>query len=54
MCYLVSVGHKSVAFQLTRSNCEGLYEVHWMELILICCGMAVKTKGLLRVTLFGG
>ena len=51
---LVSVDHNSMAANLTRSECEGflrsaVYPIQWMELMMICCGMAVKRMGMLGV-----
>ena len=43
-----------MAVHLTRSECEGVlrsavYPVHWMGLMMICCGMTVKRMGMLGV-----
>jgi hypothetical protein len=32
----------SMAERLTRSDSEGISRVQWMELMVICCGMALK------------
>ena len=44
-----------MAAHLTRIDCEGFlrsaaYPLHWMRLMLICCGMAVKKVGMLGVS----
>ena len=38
----LSVDHNSMADRLTRSDCEDISRVQWMELMMICCGMALK------------
>jgi hypothetical protein len=43
-----------MAAHLTRNECEGflrsaVYPMQWMGLLMICCGMAVKRMGMLRV-----
>ena len=42
-----------MAEHLTRSDCRVLrsavYPMQWMELVMICCGMAVKRMGLLEL-----
>ena len=38
----LSVDHNSMAERLTRSDCEGISRVQWMELMMICCGMLLK------------
>ena len=39
----LSVDHNSMTERLTRSDCEGISRVQWMELMMICCGMALKS-----------
>jgi len=31
-----------MAERLTRSDCEGISRVQWMELMMICCEMLLK------------
>jgi hypothetical protein len=40
-----------MAAHLTRCDCEGFcLSMEWMRLMMKCCGMAVKTMGMLRVS----
>ena len=38
----LSMDYNSMAERLTRSDCEGISRVQWMELMMICYGMALK------------
>jgi hypothetical protein len=38
----LSVDHNGMAQHLTRSDSEGIRKVQWKELMVICCGMALK------------
>ena len=38
----LSVDRNSMAECLTRSDYEGISRVQWMELMMICSGMALK------------
>jgi hypothetical protein len=38
----LSVDHNSMAELLTRSDCVGISRVQWLDLMMICCGMALK------------
>jgi len=40
----LSVDHNSMAERPTRSDCKGSSRAQWMELMMICCGMALKRK----------
>jgi len=47
----INVDHNGMAAHLTRFNCKRYtrYPMQWMELIIICCGTAVKRMGMLGV-----
>jgi len=52
MQYVVSVDHKGLAMRLTRSDCERLYEVLYIQcsgLMLVYWGIALKRMGMLGV-----
>jgi hypothetical protein len=38
----LSVDRNGMAERLSRSDSEGVSRVQWMELMVICCGMALK------------
>jgi hypothetical protein len=38
----LSVDRNGMAERLTRSDSGGISRVQWMELMVICCGMALK------------
>ena len=40
----LSVDHNSMAERPSRSDCKGSSRAQWMELMMICCGMALKRK----------
>jgi hypothetical protein len=51
MKHLVDVDHNGMAVHLTKSDSEefltsSLYPMQWMGLMIICCGMTVKTMGM--------
>ena len=46
MYYLVSVKHNRMTARLTRI---AVHSTQWMELMMICCGMAMKRTGMLGV-----
>jgi hypothetical protein len=54
MYYLVTVDHNGKAAFLIRSDRRVVrstaYPVHWLRLIIICCGMTVKRIGMLGVS----
>jgi len=54
MYYLVTVDHNCKAALLTRSDWRVVrstaYPVHWLRLMINCCGMTVKRMGMLGVS----
>jgi hypothetical protein len=54
MYYSISVDHNDMAVHLTRSERRVLRSavcpVEWMRLTVVCCGMAVKRKGMLAAS----